>query len=65
MADLLSMFVTAMPWGTVMAFLISSPLASSSEYMFETAFFGSRLAAGLFITSLVPWILSSFTAYLL
>src|SRR5690349_17904905 len=53
MAVLLSMFVSAMPWGPVMAFLISSPLASPSEYMFETAFFGSKFATAVVISSIL------------
>lgn len=65
MAVLLSMFVSAMPWGTVMAFLVSSPLTSPSEYMFETAFFGSRFATALLITSILFGILAGFIAHLL
>lgn len=65
MAVLLSMFVSAMPWGTVMAFLISSPLTSPSEYMFETAFFGSKFATGLLVTSIALGILAGLIAHIL
>lgn len=62
MAVLLSMFVSAMPWGPVMAFLISSPLTSPSEYMFETAFFGSKFATAIVITSILLGIIAGFVA---
>lgn len=65
MAVLLSMFVTAMPWGPVMAFLISSPLSSPSEYMFETAFFGSKFATAVLITSVILGLIAGFLANLL
>lgn len=65
MAVILSMFVSTMPWGTVMAFLISSPLTSPSEYMFETAFFGSKFATGLLISSVILGIIAGITAHIL
>lgn len=65
MAVLLSMFVSSMPWGVVMAFLISSPLTSPSEYVFETAFFGSKFATALLISSITLGILAGFIANLL
>lgn len=65
MAVLLSMFVTAMPWGPVMAFLISSPLSSPSEYMFETAFVGSKFATAVLITSVALGLIAGFLANLL
>lgn len=64
-AVMLSMFVTAMPWGTVMAFMISSPLTSPSEYMFETAFFGMRFATGLLVSSIILGVLAGIIAHLL
>jgi uncharacterized protein len=65
MAVLISMFVSAMPWGPVMAFLVSSPLTSPSEYMFETAFFGSRFATAMLISSLALGLLAGFSAFIL
>jgi uncharacterized protein len=62
MAVLLSMFVSAMPWGPVMAFLISSPLTSPSEYMFETAFFGNKFATAVLVSSIVLGLLAGFLA---
>lgn len=65
MAVLLSMFVTAMPWGPVMAFLISSPLTSPSEYMFETAFFGSKFAIAVLASSILLGLSAGFMAHFL
>ncbi|EYE88171.1 hypothetical protein Q428_09440 [Fervidicella metallireducens AeB] len=62
MAVLLSMFVSAMPWGSIMAFLISSPLTSPSEYMFETAFFGSKFATAVLISSIALGTIAGFLA---
>jgi uncharacterized protein len=65
MAVLISMFVSAMPWGPVMAFLISSPLTSPSEFMFETAFFGSKFAIAMVVSSVILGVSSGFIAHLL
>jgi uncharacterized protein len=65
MAVLISMFVSAMPWGAVMAFLISSPLSSPSDYIFETAFFGSRFAVGVLVSSIALGLLAGYAAHLL
>lgn len=62
MAVLFAMFASAMPWGPVMAFLISSPLTSPSEFMFETAFFGSKFATAMLISSIVLGLFSGFLA---
>lgn len=48
MAVLLSMFISSLPWGTVMAFLITSPLTSPTQFIFQAGFLGYPLAiAGL------------------
>lgn len=62
MAVLFAMFASAMPWGPVMAFLISSPLTSPSEFMFETAFFGSKFATAMVISSITLGIFTGFLA---
>lgn len=64
-AVMLSMFVSALPWGPVMAFMVSSPLTSPSEYLFETAFLGSKFANGMLISSLGMGLLAGITAHLL
>lgn len=62
MAVLFAMFASAMPWGPVMAFLVSSPLTSPSEYMFETAFFGSKFATAMLISSIALGVFAGFLA---
>ncbi|MDF2547811.1 MAG: hypothetical protein K0R93_2709 [Anaerosolibacter sp.] len=65
MAVLLSMFISSLPWGPVMAFLVSSPLTSPSEFMFETAFLGARFATAVLISSIVLGISAGFLAHYL
>ncbi|SHJ08504.1 Uncharacterized membrane protein YraQ, UPF0718 family [Geosporobacter subterraneus DSM 17957] len=65
MAVLLSMFISSMPWGAVMAFLVSSPLTSPSEFMFQTSFFGARFATMVLISSIALGLLAGFIAHLL
>ena len=65
MAVLVSMFAAAMPWGAVMAFLISSPLASPSDYMFQTAFLGSKFALAMLASSLALGVTGGLLAHLL
>lgn len=64
-AVMISMFVSALPWGPVMAFMISSPLTSPSEYLFETAFLGSRFATSMLISSFVLGIGAGLIAHFL
>lgn len=63
MAVLLSMFMGALPWGPVMAFLVSSPLTSPSEYIFETAVLGGRLANAMVISSVILGLLAGWLAH--
>jgi len=65
MAVLIAMFASAMPWGPVMAFLVSSPLASPSEFLFETAFLGRKFALGMLLSSLVLGLSAGWIAALL
>ena len=65
MAVLLSMFISSMPWGAVMAFLVSSPLTSPSEFMFQTSFFGIRFATMVLISSILLGLLAGFIAHIL
>ncbi|MGE5654484.1 MAG: permease [Bacillota bacterium] len=65
MAVMISMFVTAMPWGPVMAFLVSSPLTSPSEYLFEAAFLGPKFATAVALASVILGLSSGFAAHLL
>lgn len=65
MAVLLSMFMSALPWGPVMAFLVSSPLTSPSEYVLETAVLGSGFANAMVISSVSLGLLAGWLASLL
>lgn len=48
-----------------MAFLISSPLSSPSNYIFETAFFGNKFANGVLNSSIFLGLSSGFIAHIL
>lgn len=52
MAVILSMLVSSVSWGPVMAFLVSSPLTSPSEFVFETVFLGRSFALAMLFTSI-------------
>jgi len=65
MAVLLSMFVTSMPWGPVMAFLVSSPLTGPSEYYFQASYFGIEFANAILIISVMMGLTAGFLAYYL
>ena len=51
MALVLSMFLSVLSWGPVMAFLISSPLSSPSEFVFESVFLGRSFAVSMLAAS--------------
>jgi uncharacterized membrane protein YraQ (UPF0718 family) len=53
MAVILSMLVSAVSWGPVMAFLVSSPLTSPSEFVFETVFLGKSFALAMLLSSIL------------
>lgn len=53
MAVILSMLVSSVSWGPVMAFLVSSPLTSPSEFVFETVFLGRSFALAMLASSIL------------
>jgi uncharacterized membrane protein YraQ (UPF0718 family) len=53
MAVILSMFVTSLPWGPVMAFIVSSPLTSPSQFIFQSGILGLDVAVAVLVTSLI------------
>lgn len=53
MAVILSMFVSQMPWAPIMAFLVSSPLTSPSQFIFQSKFIGFNLALAVLISSII------------
>lgn len=48
MGVILALFVSGMPWGPVMAFLVTSPIASPSGFLFSVSFLGLPFASALF-----------------
>ncbi len=65
MAVLLSMFISSMPWGPVMAFLVSSPLTSPSQFMFQTSFLGMNFAVAVLVSSLMLGMIAGVGAHYL
>ncbi|MCF8002259.1 MAG: permease [Halanaerobiales bacterium] len=53
MAVILSMFASYLPWGPIMAFLVSSPLTSPSQFIFQNRFLGFKLAMGVLTFSIL------------
>ncbi|HAS74033.1 MAG TPA: hypothetical protein DCS67_07805 [Clostridiales bacterium UBA8960] len=65
MAVVLSLFLTNMPWGAVMAFLISSPLTSPAEFFFEGSFMGWKFATAMMVASIMMGLIAGYLATLL
>lgn len=62
MAVILSMFLSAISWGPVMAFLVSSPLTSPSEFLFESVFLGRHFALAMAASSVALGVSAGFTS---
>lgn len=52
MAVILSMFISSLPWGAVMAFLVTSPLASPDKFVLQSGFLGTGLATAGLVSAL-------------
>ena len=52
MGVILALFVSQMPWGPVMAFLVTSPLLSPSGFLFCVSFLGLPFAVALAVAAL-------------
>lgn len=65
MAVILSMFLSAISWGPVMAFLVSSPLTSPSEFVFESVFLGRPFALAMVASSVALGVSAGFIAVFL
>ena len=65
MAVILSMFASYLPWGPIMAFLVSSPLTSPSQFIFQNRFLGFKLAVGVLTFSILLGIAGGLLASLL
>lgn len=61
-AVLLSMFAATLPWGAVMAFLVSSPLTSPSEFLFQSSFMNTNFAIAVLLSSVVLGLIAGIVA---
>ena len=62
MAVILSMFVSSLPWGPVMAFLVSSPLTSPSQFFLQSGILGIEFSIAILICSLAMGLGAGFLA---
>ncbi len=62
MAVVLSMCASLLPWGPVMAFLVSSPLMSPDGFVLMGGILGFRFAMALVVASVVMGLVSGFIA---
>ena len=53
MAVVLSMLATSLPWGPVMAFLVSSPLMSPEEFVMMSGILGPAFAIAVAVASVL------------
>lgn len=60
MAVVLSMCASMLPWGPVMAFLVSSPLMSPDAFVLTAGILGFRFAMALAVASIVMGLASGF-----
>lgn len=65
MAVVLSMCASMLPWGPVMAFLVSSPLMSPDGFVFMGGILGFRFAMALAVASVVMGLAAGFLADLI
>ena len=63
MAVVLSLLTTALPWGPIMAFLVSSPLMSPDTFVLLSGFMGIKFAIALTIASIVLGLVCGFTTH--
>jgi uncharacterized protein len=60
MAVVFSLLTTALPWGPIMAFLVSSPLMSPDTFVLLAGFVGIKFAVGLTVTSIILGLAAGF-----
>jgi uncharacterized membrane protein YraQ (UPF0718 family) len=65
MAIVLSMMATTLPWGLIMAFLISSPLMSPEGFVFISGIIGPTFAIALAVASVVIGLGSGYITHLI
>ena len=65
MAVVLSMLATALPWGTVMAFLTSSPLMSPEEFVMMSGILGPAFAIAVAVSSVLIGLGSGYATHVI
>ena len=65
MAVVLSMMASTVPWGPIVAFMVSSPLMSPSEFVYTTGLMGWGFAVALLISSILLGVGAGYAAHLL
>lgn len=63
MAVVLSLLTTALPWGPIMAFLVSSPLMSPDTFVLLSGFLGIKFAVALTAASIILGLGAGFTTH--
>jgi uncharacterized membrane protein YraQ (UPF0718 family) len=63
MAVVISLLTTALPWGPIMAFLISSPLMSPDTFVLLSGFVGIKFALALTVASVILGLSSGFITH--
>ena len=63
MAVVLSLLTTALPWGPIMAFLVSSPLMSPDTFVLLSGFLGIKFAIALTAASIILGLGAGFTTH--
>jgi len=65
MAVVLSLLTTALPWGPIMAFLVSSPLMSPDTFVLLSGFMGIKFAVALTVASIILGLVCGFATHLI
>jgi len=63
MAVVLSLLTTALPWGPIMAFLVSSPLMSPDTFVLLSGFMGIKFAIALTAASIILGLVCGFATH--
>jgi uncharacterized protein len=63
MAVVLSLLTTALPWGPIMAFLVSSPLMSPDTFVLLSGFMGIKFAVALTAASIILGLVCGFATH--
>lgn len=65
MAVIVSMLTTALPWGPIMAFIVSSPLMSPDQFILLSGVISTRFALALTAASIIIGLSAGYITYLI